>query len=163
MKNQAMLATFHETAKPGNSMFCTLDDEKYHSFTEHTWIGNTGSSCNFTCNIKQVDGLIKEVVLFPVEYYLKSEANLFSIICELFQGTILGNDACKNITLKKGDGLVMFDCKVKKNDGWVVGVELLPVPTNEAHLMADAPHIIFDDDESDSARQMLRVLHQMMI
>ena len=36
------------TEKPENSMFCLLDAEKYPSFTKHTWIGDTGSSCHIT-------------------------------------------------------------------------------------------------------------------
>ena len=42
------LAIFNGTAKPENSMFCTVDGEKYPSFTEHTWMGDTVSSCHIT-------------------------------------------------------------------------------------------------------------------
>ena len=36
------------TAKPENSMICIVDGEKYPLFTEHTWIGDTGSLCHIT-------------------------------------------------------------------------------------------------------------------
>ena len=60
-------------------------------------------------NIKQVDGSMAKKVLFSVNYCPKSEAKHFSITFELFQGASLGN-AHKNITLKKVDELVVFDC-----------------------------------------------------
>ena len=76
-------------------------------------------------------GLMTEKVFSPVKYCLKSEANPFSITCELSKGATLGNDAHKNITLKKGDDLVVFDDQVKTKDGWVAGEEVLPVPPND--------------------------------
>ena len=177
------LAILDGTAKPKNTMFCTVDGEKYPSFTEHTWIGDAGSSCHITnqstsvydvesinehvqdicggmqatkkgklcCNRKQVDGSMTEKVLSPMNCFPKSDANLFSIACELSQGATLGNDANKNITLKNGDILVVFGFLVKAKDGWVVGLEILPVPQNEAHIMADVPRVISDDEDIDSA------------
>ena len=50
-----------------------------------------------------------EKVLSLVKYCSKSEANLFFITQDLSQGTTLENDAQKNITLEKGDELVIFD------------------------------------------------------
>ena len=56
-----------------------------------------------------MDCSITEKVLSLVKYYCKSEANCFSITCELSQCATLGDDAHKNITLKKGDEIVVFD------------------------------------------------------
>ena len=69
------------------------------------------------CNIKQMDGSMTEKVFSPVKYCPKSEANLFSITNELSQNTTLGNDAHKNITLKKSDKLDVFGHRVKAKDG----------------------------------------------
>ena len=42
------LTILNGAAKPEHNMFSTVDGEKYASFTEHTWIGDTGSSCHNT-------------------------------------------------------------------------------------------------------------------
>ena len=42
------LAKFYGIAKLENGMFCAVDGEKYPSFTEHTQISNTSSSCHIT-------------------------------------------------------------------------------------------------------------------
>ena len=49
-------------------------------------------------NMKQMDGLMIDKDLFPVKYCPKSEANLFSITCELSQDEILALE----YHLKKG-------------------------------------------------------------
>ena len=135
------LAILNGTTKPKNNRFCIVDGENYLSFTEHTWICDTGSPCHITnqstsmydmesidepvqsncggmqatkkgklcCNIKQVGGLMIDKKFSPVKYCPKSESNLFSTACELSQGTTSGNDTHKNIILKKGDELVVFD------------------------------------------------------
>ena len=63
-----------------------------------------------------------EKVLSPVKYCHKSDANLFSITCELSQGATIQNDAHKNIKLNRGDELIAFDCQVKPKiarlQGW---------------------------------------------
>ena len=47
-----------------------------------------------------------------------------------------------NIALKKGNEFGWQETK----DEWIVGVEVLPVPSNETHVMADAPHVIYVED-----------------
>ena len=94
------------------------------------------------CNIKQVDALMMEKVLFPVKYFLKSKARLYSITCELSHGATLGNDAFSNITLKR---VMNWFCLYPK-DGWVVGVEVLPVSPNDVTVMGDALYVISDED-----------------
>ena len=92
----------------------------------------------------------KQSLIF-VKYFPKSEANHFSITCALSQGAALGNDAHKNIILKKGDELVMFDHQVKMKDGWVVGVDVIPVPLNKINVMAVVHHVISDVRDVASA------------
>ena len=43
-----VLAIIDGTSKPKNSMFCTVDEEKYHLFTAYTRISDTDSSCHIT-------------------------------------------------------------------------------------------------------------------
>ena len=35
------------SCKTGQELFCTVDGDRYHSFTEHTWIYDTGSSARW--------------------------------------------------------------------------------------------------------------------
>ena len=47
---------------------------------------------------------------------------------------------------KNGGELVVFDCQVKVKDGWVEEVDMLPVPPNNAYIMANESHIFTDDE-----------------
>ena len=101
-------------------------------------------------NKKQVNSSMMENALFPVKYCPKSGVNLFLVTCEFAQGETLENDAHKNITLKRVMNWLCLIISEDKN-GWVVGVEVLPVPPNVAHVMTDTPIGISDDKDIYSA------------
>ena len=63
-----------------------------------------------------------------VKYSAGLEQDLFSITAELSAGARVSSDENNNIELTYGDGTkIKFDRRVKTKDGWVAGVDILPV------------------------------------
>jgi hypothetical protein len=62
---------------------------------------------------------------------------LFSITQELSKGAKLGSDV-NNITLNYPDGSkITFDRRIKTRDGWVGGVDVVPIINDVAKLSQD--------------------------
>ena len=147
-------------------LLCTIDGEKYPSFTDDTMFGDSCASCHLRnddtdmydieninemiggiggnvqltkkgklrCLVKQVDGTSTEKVL-TVKYGEKAGENLFSITKELSYGAKLGSNDENNIILTYPDGsIVTFDRRIKTKDGWVGGVDIVPISSEIAQL-----------------------------
>ena len=100
------------------------------------------------CLIKQVDGTSTSKVL-SVKYCENANENLFSITQELSKGAKLGSDEENNITLSYPDGSsITFDRRIKTRDGWVCGVDIIPIATEMAQLSKDtAKETVIDINE----------------
>ena len=84
--------------------------------------------------IKQADGT-STVKVLHVRYCERANENLFSITQELSKGAKLGSDDLNNITLNYPDGSkITFDRRIKTRDGWVGGVDVVPIIDDVAKL-----------------------------
>lgn len=120
---------------------CTIvtnDKFMYDVVAINERIGGIGSDVKATKKgkmrglIKQADGTKTVKDLF-VKYCERAKENLFSITQELSKGAKLGSDDSNNITLNYPDGSkITFDRRMKTRDGWVSGVDVVPIPiTND--------------------------------
>ena len=83
-------------------------------------------------NILQADGTKKTKVLSPVKYSKDAQENLLSITAEMSAGAKLSSNPNKDIQLVYPDGdTVTFDRRIKTKDGWVSGVDIIPIPSQE--------------------------------
>ena len=97
-------------------------------------IGGVGSAIKATRKgkfkgyILQADGTKTYRELDCVKYSAELEQDLFSITAELSAGARITSDENNNIELTYGDGTkIKFDRRVKTKDGWVAGVDIIPI------------------------------------
>jgi len=119
------------------------DNGMYQVEKIHESIGGIGSDVKATKKgklrslIKQADGT-STVKVFHVKYCERANKNLFSITQELSKGAKLGSDDLNNITLNYPDGSkITFDRRIKTRDGWVGGVDVVPIIDDVAKLSRD--------------------------
>ena len=103
-------------------------------------IGGIGSNIRATfkgklrCEIEQADGTSTEKVL-AVKYCKDAQENLFSITQEMSKGATLGSDADNNMILSYPDeSKIVFDRRIKTRDGWLGGVNVVPVFNDFANV-----------------------------
>ena len=123
-------------ADTGTSCHVTNDDSDMYDVTEISeLIGGAGpESIMATKKGKlrrlaiQRDGSLIEKVLDPVKYAPKARESLFCLNRELEQGARLSSDADLNTVLTYPDGTeIIPGRRIKTRDGWVAGVDLLPM------------------------------------
>ena len=68
-------------------------------------------------NVWQVDGTEQVHILWPMKFCPKAGVNLFSLTCELLQGTKISSDQWNNIMVKFTDGNIILDCWIKTHVG----------------------------------------------
>ena len=119
------------------------DNSMYEVEHIHESIGGIGSDVKATKKgklrslIKQADGT-STVKVLQVKYCARANENLFSITQELSKGAKLGSDDSNNITLDYPDGSkITFDQPIKTRDGWVSGVDVVPIINDVAKLSQD--------------------------
>ena len=107
-------------------------------------IGGVGSNIVATkkgklkCRAVQANGSSTNKVLDPVKYSVQTRERLLSITNEMSKGAKLGCDANNNIRLDYPDGShIVFDRRIKTKDGWVAGVDIVPLVTEMAKLSED--------------------------
>lgn len=80
------------------------------------------------CVIKQANGSTIEKILYPCKYSKDASDNLCSITSEQSKGATLSSDEKNNILLNYPDGsTISFDRRLKTKDGWVGGVDIVPI------------------------------------
>jgi len=90
------------------------------------------------------------IVLHPVKYCKDAKVNLFSITNSLKNDNCLSNDKKKNIVISCGNGRkLVFDCRIKTRDGWVSGIDLIPVQTEVSYTITDKPNSILRKPTKD--------------
>jgi hypothetical protein len=116
------------------------DNSMYQVERIHESIGGIGSDVKATKKgklqslIKQADGT-STIKVLQVKYCARANENLFSITQELSKGAKLGSDDINNITLDYPDGSkITFDRRIKTRDGWVGGVDVVPIINDVAKL-----------------------------
>lgn len=82
--------------------------------------------------VKQVNGATVNTTLSQVKYCPEATENLFSITSELSNGCKLKSNEVSNIVLTKGKTRIEFDRRMKTKNGWLGGVEIIPVGRDTA-------------------------------
>ena len=89
------------------------------------------------CLARQVDGSTTELLRTNVKFCPNSSVNLFSMTESMSQGSKIESDDAKNLRVINGDTTVTFDRHIKTRDGWVAGVDIIPIPNDCADNATD--------------------------
>ena len=115
------------------------------------------------CLVKQADGSSTQRVLSPVKYCENAREGLLSITNEMSNGATLGSDGTNNIVLRYPDGdTIVFDRRIKTRDGWVAGVEVIPLTDETAKLGEEKSKKVAAAGSTKMQSIDVNVLHEML-
>ena len=93
----------------------------------YSGVGNAVKKGKMDDLVLSNNGVTKRVTLNSVKFFLIAPINLLSLTSVISKGGKLETDDNKNIRLIFDHEDITLDHRIKTKDGWVAGVEIIPI------------------------------------